>query len=428
MCLQLEKKFPDVTIRPVPTEADTEEGQDATERLNDQSDFQLKPPDHNRDRSSMSRLSLRFLDAAKERPPSTSRMDGEGDGRKRRRTSTMSTLRSMTPTDIGQSVDMYEPPSDRVRRSLRSWLRDLVTIRGIAHHSLVATLLLSNPISLKESDLQLIQQSQAIDEARRHDRKERAASADTRARLAHMFYSSVKEEIARQDGLAVLSEVLRTQPIAANLPIRFAKSLEWVRHSLASFLFDALVAGPPTTFAKFEKLNSVIPWFKLRQILKVASRKSILTRALSDLFLAKPFGSRSLLQRLISVLVDHETSYEDIATCRAKIGSLTICSKIEAFVQAPEDVKVNIRRHAELNDLPLVCTIARGGENPRLDPIDSERVMTAARHYERLLKKGLSKSALRNNQHVRLLLDMQLYVRVCACSLMQTNPLSSSAC
>jgi hypothetical protein len=127
MLRQLEKKFPDVTIRRVPSHAEAPEAQEATERPPDPP-ILLRQPDHNRDRSSMSRLSLRFLDAAKERPQSSLRSESDVDGRKRRRTSTMSTLRSVTPTDIGRELELNEPQSDKVRRALRSWLRDLVRL------------------------------------------------------------------------------------------------------------------------------------------------------------------------------------------------------------------------------------------------------------------------------------------------------------
>lgn len=80
-----------------------------------------------------------------------------------------------------------------------------------------------------------------------------------------------------------------------------------------------------------------------------------------DLFLAQPFGSRSLLQRIFSMtLNDGIRSFQKpIDALAAKIEDPVLTQKLKNFVDADESVKVMIREEAKSEDVDLVVAILR---------------------------------------------------------------------
>lgn len=67
---------------------------------------------------------------------------------------------------------------------------------------------------------------------------------------------------------------------------------------LASTLFQHFIASDDATthFSAFKRLHGLVPYFVLKGILKI-SNPVAMVRGILDLFLAQPFGGRSLLQR-----------------------------------------------------------------------------------------------------------------------------------
>lgn len=90
-----------------------------------------------------------------------------------------------------------------------------------------------------------------------------------------------------------------------------------------------------------------MPYFMLRGILKI-SNPIAMVRAVLDLFLARPFGSTSLLQKMFSSGLQDEAREmrEDAALVSRKIDHETLCGKVEQFVDAPKEVQDAFRADA----------------------------------------------------------------------------------
>jgi hypothetical protein len=75
---------------------------------------------------------------------------------------------------------------------------------------------------------------------------------------------------------------------------------------------------------------------------------------------------------------------------------------------------VVIKIFIESADIELVVAIVRSAEEPRLDKYDLERVMSASKAYKSLLAKNQNQitSSMTENIHVRLILDLKLYLRL----------------
>lgn len=72
------------------------------------------------------------------------------------------------------------------------------------------------------------------------------------------------------------------------------------RYRLASTIFQTFVASDNSseTFAGLKRVHGLMPYFLLKAALKISNPVSMIRNVL-DIFLAQPFGGRSLLQRYV---------------------------------------------------------------------------------------------------------------------------------
>ncbi len=70
------------------------------------------------------------------------------------------------------------------------------------------------------------------------------------------------------------------------------------QYRLAATVFQMFVAADTSseTFAQMKRLHGLMPYFVLKGILKVSNPMAMI-RGVLDLFLARPFGGQSLIQR-----------------------------------------------------------------------------------------------------------------------------------
>ena len=100
-----------------------------------------------------------------------------------------------------------------------------------------------------------------------------------------------------------------------------------------------------------------------------------------DLFLAQPFGARSLLQRIFGMAINDgvnsvQKTIDTLGSTRIKDDVL--CDKIKAYVQADEGVKEAIRQEAARDNVDVVVTILRSEFfQPELSLQQVEKVFNA---------------------------------------------------
>lgn len=84
----------------------------------------------------------------------------------------------------------------------------------------------------------------------------------------------------------------------------------------------------------------MMPYFMLRGILRI-SNPVAMVRSVLDLFLARPFGSTSLLQRMFSSGLSDEARElrEDAGMVARKIADEVMCAKVQNFVDAPKEIQ-----------------------------------------------------------------------------------------
>ena len=123
----------------------------------------------------------------------------------------------------------------------------------------------------------------------------------------------------------------------------------------------------------------MIPYAALKQVIRFANPALVMSGVL-DLFLAQPFGSRSLAQRVFGMAINDgiKTFQKSIDSIVAKISDPVLCAKLERFCNADEDTKNEIRSEAVTDSTDLVVVILRSERiHPELTPEQVGKVFNA---------------------------------------------------
>ncbi|GAA5854395.1 hypothetical protein JCM8547_001807 [Rhodosporidiobolus lusitaniae] len=315
------------------------------------------------------------------------------------------------PVEIGKKM----PPQDPRRRALRVWLKDVLSVRTVGHHRETAAFLLLGSIVPRDSDVLDIAKRELIDDARRSARMDVAQDAIDRVRATRKLWSTVEKEVIHGEGLSEISDALKSSPSVDKLPLKYQRSVETLRTSIAETLFNILVAGESSAaaFARLKTLHAAVPYFLVKQALRIKS-SSLMSRALQDILLSRPFGGKSLLQKILATCLndDPDQMGKEMGRLEARIGSHIMCTKIIDFVHSSREKKDIIRRYASENNIELVLCIVRGADEPRLPGFELDRITKASKAHRRFAKtepSPLDKAQVQDPD-VRLVLDLQAFL------------------
>ena len=80
-----------------------------------------------------------------------------------------------------------------------------------------------------------------------------------------------------------------------------------------------------------------------------------------DLFLAQPFGTRSLAQRVFGMAINDgiKSFQKSIDALVAKINDTMVCEKLKSFCHADEATKNTIRNEVFVDDIDMIVAISR---------------------------------------------------------------------
>ena len=104
----------------------------------------------------------------------------------------------------------------------------------------------------------------------------------------------------------------------------------------------------------------MLPYVALKQVIRFTNPAAVMSGVL-DLFLAQPFGAKSLAQRVFGMaLNDGIRSFQkSIDALVLKIADPILCQKLQNFCDSPEDIKNEIRSEAVVEDIDLIVAILR---------------------------------------------------------------------
>lgn len=123
----------------------------------------------------------------------------------------------------------------------------------------------------------------------------------------------------------------------------------------------------------------MMPYTALKQVIRFANPAAVMSGVL-DLFLAQPFGARSLAQRVFGLALNDgiKSFQKSIDSLTVKIGDHVLCEKLKHFCNANEDLKNEIRSEAAVEDIDLIVPILRSESfTPQLTPEQIGKVFNA---------------------------------------------------
>jgi Domain of unknown function in PX-proteins (DUF3818) len=146
-------------------------------------------------------------------------------------------------------------------------------------------------------------------------------------------------------------------------------------------IYHLFVAEDNSTelFSQAQRIHSLMPYSILKNILRFSNPMAML-RGIWDLFLAQPFGQRSLLQRILSVTLNDDIRklQKDIDILREKIEDDGLCEKIKGYVYADPVIQDGIRKEVVEGKVELITAIMRSEDvKPPLEGKQIIRMHTA---------------------------------------------------
>ncbi|GMK60115.1 hypothetical protein CspeluHIS016_0903320 [Cutaneotrichosporon spelunceum] len=261
---------------------------------------------------------------------------------------------------------------EKNRLTLRAYLQNILSIPEVANSPVIRSFLLSSPITLTPPEMADVQRRMEADAVREEGRRRFREEAERRVEKLREGLAQFKGDIlTREGGLKSVFEVVRKVELVGDLPPAERAVLEWGRISLAATIFHLYVASDTASeaFAGLKRIHSIMPYFMLKGVL--------------DLFLARPFGGQSLLQRMFSQSLTEDVRYlaEDIQAVQDKIDDLVLCQKVEQYVTSPFEIQEIFREDAIAENVDLLVVILRSPDMPALSRPQMQRVFRASRAY-----------------------------------------------
>lgn len=307
-----------------------------------------------------------------------------GGGHKRN-SSTTSLSKNRSPRASSDNIPYKEPRvlyREEQRVSLRAFLRTFLQNENIARSRAMEDFLTGNPVELNEEEMDDIERRKEMDEKRIEEQKQFYEIARQRAADLDIHMEKFRREIVESNGLSHLFQEVRVKKTIAELKPEYQKFAEWLRIEVAATIYHLFLAedNSPELFAQLKRIHSLVPYTVLKNVIRISNPMAVMSGVL-DLFLAQPFGARSLLQRMFGMAISDgvrsvQKAIDTLGTTKVKDDVL--CAKIKAYVDADEDVKEMIRIEAVNDKVDIVVTILRSEFfSPELKPEQVEKVFNA---------------------------------------------------
>ncbi|KAI1639467.1 succinate flavoprotein subunit [Biscogniauxia mediterranea] len=267
-----------------------------------------------------------------------------------------------SPTSPSSKFENTVLSRENQRISLRAFLRYLLHNPQIAQTKAMRDFLTRDPITPTDEDVEDIFRRKSIDERRVEEQKQFYEIARQRAAELDVYMEQFRQDIVERNGLTMLFQEIKDKSTIQDLSLQYQKFAEWLRIEVAATIYHLFLAedNSPELFAQLKRIHSLIPYTIMKNVIRIANPAAVMSGVL-DLFLAQPFGARSLMQRIFSLtLNDGIRSYQKaIDAVSAKIGDDVLVEKLKKFCGAEEHIKVAIREEANADDMDIIVSILR---------------------------------------------------------------------
>uniref|UniRef100_A0A8H7NA32 PX domain-containing protein n=1 Tax=Bionectria ochroleuca TaxID=29856 RepID=A0A8H7NA32_BIOOC len=277
------------------------------------------------------------------------------------RTSADGRLTPLSPKDQEKREDIVLW-REKQRVSLRAFIRSLLHNPQIANTKAVQEFLSGDPITPTDEDVDDIIRRKLIDEKRIEEQKKFYEIARKRAADLDEYMEQFRRDIVESHGLTKLFAEIKEKETIPDLSIQYRKFAEWLRIEIAAVIYHVFLAedNSPELFAQARRIHSLVPYTVIKNVIRIANPAAVMSGIL-DVFLAQPFGTRSLLQRIFSLTLNEgiRSFQKSIDILNAKTGDPVFAEKIYAYTNADQSVHDAIREEAEADGLDIIVTLLR---------------------------------------------------------------------
>lgn len=174
-----------------------------------------------------------------------------------------------------------------------------------------------------------------------------------------------RQNIIENNGLTQLLQEVKEKPRIQDLSFEYRKFAEWLRIEVAATIYHLFLAedNSPELFAQIKKIHSMIPYTIVKNAIRFANPAAVMSSIL-DIFLARPFGARSLMQRIFSLTLNDgiRNLEKNINAVVDLVDEPIFCQKLKNFCNADETVKNSIRQNSYDDSVDLIVAILRDEE------------------------------------------------------------------
>ena len=287
-------------------------------------------------------------------------------------------LTPTTPLSARENVLLWR---ENQRISLRAFLRTLLHNPQIARTKAMQDFLTNDPFTPKDEDVEDIMRRLAVDKKRVQEQKKFYEIARKRAAELDVYMEQFRQDIVERNGLTMLFKEIKEKNTIQDLSIQYQKFAEWLRIEVAATIYHLFLAedNSPELFAQAKRIHSLIPYTLIKNVIRVANPAAVMSGIL-DIFLAQPFGTRSLMQRIFSLTLNDgiRQFQRSIDALAKKIDDPVFVTKLKIYSDADEDVKATIREEAANDDVDLIVGVLRSELiEPPLQPEQIGRLYNA---------------------------------------------------
>lgn len=309
------------------------------------------------------------------------------------------------------------------RLTLRAFLRSILAVPSVADSEIFQEFLTGDPTFLTSEDKADVEIRRRADAVRESQHREFADKMAERVRDLQLHLDSFKSMLKQPDGLSHVFSTIRECAHVDELPPEYKVLVDWATVSMASGLFSMFVGRDSSSraFAHLKYMHSMMPYFVIRNILRISNPVAML-RSFLDLFLAQPFGQKSLLQRMYTgKLTEELNEIKDLsATVRAKIPDPLYARKVQEFVTLPYDMQCLFHEQANAEKNDILTVLLRSPLTAELNTQQMEQVNRANIAYRRLRRQRAHAHSLGvpepepNSDDAWLLEDLHVYLNLCS--------------
>ncbi|KAI8380919.1 uncharacterized protein BYT42DRAFT_612752 [Radiomyces spectabilis] len=243
---------------------------------------------------------------------------------------------------------------EKDRMQLQGFLRRILAHPQLAAADVTREFLMAHPVQLSADELANCEHRARLDQQRAEEEKKVREQVDHKILELNELLDMLKKQIMQPGGLMEIFKVIKTTESIQDLPLALKKTFEWGRINFAFTLHKQFITSDAAmeNITNLKRTHGLMPYRTIAMILRF-SNPMMMLKGMFDVFLAQPFGSRSLFQRILLANMNEEMKSldKDMESLEAKIDDPIICRKIYNAVRTPF-----LEEKSCANPLASICT------------------------------------------------------------------------